>query len=172
MKKTRQHKINTDIKSTNVRLVGNGEPQVLSYYEAIKLAQSEGMDLICISDNGDTPVVRIEEYNKFLYNLEKKQKETKRNAVKIETHELKFSCEIDSHDLLTKSKKAVEFLTDGDKVKCTIQLKGRQNAKPERGELKMLELAALVDKIGLPETFPKLEGNKIIMILKPLPKNK
>ena len=172
MKKTRQHKINTDIKSTNVRLVGNGEPQVLSYYDAMKIAQSGGMDLICISENGDTPVVRIEEYNKFLYNIEKKQKETKKNSTNTETHELKFSCEIDTNDLLTKSKKAAEFLSDGDKVKCTIQLKGRQNAKPERGELKMLELAAMVDKIGLPETFPKLEGNKIIMILKPLPKNK
>lgn len=168
----RQHKINEDIKSFQIRLVGNGEPVILSTKEALKLAASEGKDLIMISDSGEIPVVRMEEYNKFLYNLEKKQKEIKKNAAKNQTHEIKLSCEIADNDLNTKSKKAHEFLTDGDKVKCIIQLKGRQNLMPERGELVMLKFATLLDSIGIPEAFPKLEGNKWLMTIKPREKKK
>lgn len=168
----RLHKINTDIKHDQVRLVGLGEPKVISHSEAIKLAFSEGKDLILISENGDLPVVRIEEYSKFIYNLEKKQKELKKNANKNETHEIKLSCEIADNDLNTKARKATEFLSNGDKIKCVIQLRGRQNAMPERGELVMLKFATLLDSIGIPEAFPKLEGNKWIMTIKAKEKKK
>lgn len=170
-KKERQHKINSDIKTTSVRLVGEGEPRVISTFEAIKLAQSQEKDLILISD-GETPVVRIEEYTKFVYNLEKKLKEQKKNSVQTEIKEIKFGCETDEHDLQTKAKKAIEFLTRGDKVKCLIQLKGRQNAMPERGELAMLKFVTMIEEAGIPEAFPKLEGNKWLMTLKPKPKDK
>lgn len=173
MKKTqRQHKINEDIKSYQVRLIGQGEPQILSTRDAFKIAIAEGKDLIQISESGDIPVVKIEEYNKFIYNIEKKQKELKKKTAKNETHEIKLSCEIADNDLNTKSKKALEFLSDGDKVKCVIQLKGRQNLMPERGELVMLKFATLLDSIGIPESFPKLEGNKWLMTLKPRDKKK
>ena len=168
MRKERKHKINTDIKFNTVRLVGMGEPQVLTFFEAFNLARAEGKDLILISENGDTPIVRIEEYTKFLYNLEKKEKELKKKSAQIETHEIKLSCEIADHDLETKSKKAIEFLEDGEKVKVIIQLKGRQNTHAERGELVMLKFAALLDKVGLPEAFPKLESSKWLMNMKPL----
>jgi len=167
MKKVRLHKINTDIRADRVRLVGTGEPIVLSFNEAYRMAQNDNMDLIMISDNGDIPIVRIEEYNKFLFTLQKKQKELKKNSTQNVIKEIKFSCEIQDHDLITKAKKAVEFLEEGDKVKCTLQLKGRQNAKPERGELVMYKFAELVAEMGLPEAMPKLEGNKFVMTIKP-----
>ena len=75
-KPERQHKINTDIRYLKLRVIGFGEPKILPFNEAFKIAQEEGKDLILISENGDLPIVKIEEYNKFLYNLEKK---TKRN---------------------------------------------------------------------------------------------
>ena len=171
-RKERLHKINHDINTYNVRLISSGEPKILSTIDAIKLAQSQEMDLILISENGDTPIVRIEEYTKFLYNIEKKQKEQKKNSVKTEIKEIKLSCEIAENDLNTKSKKATEFLSDGDKVKCVIQLKGRQNAMPERGELVMLKFAEMLNELGVPESFPKLEGNKWLMTIKPKPKEK
>jgi len=161
------HRINTDIKTTQVRLVGNGEPVILSTTEALKIAFNQQKDLIVISEGNGIPVVKIEEYNKFLYNLHKKQKESKKNAAKNQIHEIKLSCEIADNDLNTKSRKAVEFLEDGDKVKCIIQLRGRQNMMPERGELVMLKFATLVENVGAPEALPKLEGNKWLMTLKP-----
>ena len=168
----RQHKINTDIKSNQVRLIENGEPQILYTYEAIKLANSDGKDLILISESGDTPIVKIEEYNKFLYNMEKKQKEQKKNSLQSELKEIQLSCDIAENDLNTKAKKALEFLSKGDKVKCLIQLRGRQNAMPERGELVMLKFASLLDALGIPETFPERSGNKWLMTIKPKPKDK
>ena len=168
--KKRLHKINTDIRADRVRLVGYGEPIVISYNEAMRMARDESQDLILISENGEVPVVRIEEYGKFLYSLEKKEKEMKKKAVQNVTKEIKLSCEIGDNDLNTKSKKALEFLEEGDKVKCIIQFKGRQITKPERGEFVMWKFAGIVEKMGLPEAAPKLEGNKMIMMLKPRPK--
>lgn len=165
--KARLHKINTDIKQNQVRLVGNGEPVILSTTDALNIARSKEMDLILISETTEIPVVRIEEYTKFLFNIEKKLKEQKKNSIKNEIKEIKLSCEIDDNDLNTKAKKAIEFLTDNMKVKCLIQLKGRQNLSPERGELVMYKFAELVSAVGMPEAYPKLESSKMNMMIKP-----
>ncbi len=165
--KKRLHKINTDITFDRVRLVGYGDPIVLSFNEAFKMAKNEGHDLILISENGEIPIVRIEEYNKFLFNLDKKEKEQKKKSSQNVTKEIKLSCEIDDNDLNTKSRKALEFLEEGDKVKCVIQFKGRQITMPERGEIVMWKFASIVESQGLPEAAPRLDGNKMVMMLKP-----
>jgi len=162
----RKHKINSEIISNEVRLIGRGEPQVISIKEAIKLANDEEKDLILINDAQNPPIVRIEDYNKFLYETEKAEKEKKRNSQKSQLKEIQLSVNISDHDLETKSKKGREFLKDGDKVKVVISLKGRQKASPERGELVMLKFADSVSEFGLPEALPKLEGGKWLMMLK------
>jgi translation initiation factor IF-3 len=164
--KKRMHKINSDIISNQVRLVYNGTTSILSLKEALNMASNEGLDLIAISD-GEIPVVKMEEYSRFVYNIEKKEKEKKKNSSSNILKEIKLSCEIGDNDLNTKSRKALEFLQHGDKVKCIIQFKGRQINKPERGEIVMWKFAEIVADLGLPENNPKLEGNKMIMTLKP-----
>ena len=171
-RKERKHKINSDVRFQQVRLVGQDEPKLMSSYEAFKLAESMGKDLILINENQDPPIVRIEDYNKFIYDQEKAEKEKKKNAVRNEIREIQLSCEIADHDLETKSKKAHEFLKEGDKVKCVIMLKGRQKAMPERGELVMLKFAESLGEIGSPETLPKLDGSKWLMTIKPKVKKK
>ena len=171
-RKERKHKINSDVRFPQVRLVGQGEPRLMSSWEASKLAESMQMDLILINENQDPPIVRIDDYNKFIYAQEKAEKEKKKNAVKNEIREIQLSCEIADNDLITKSKKAQEFLEDGDKVKCVIMLKGRQKAMPERGELVMLRFAEVLGEVGSPESMPALEGSRWIMTLKPKSKKK
>ena len=166
-RRERKHKINSDIRFPQVRLVGQGEPRLMSSYEASKLAESLGKDLILINENQDPPIVRIDDYNKFIYDQEKAEKEKKKNAIKTEIREIQLSCEISDHDLETKSRKGKEFLIDGDKVKCVIVLKGRQKAMPERGELVMLKFAEILSDSGLPESLPVLEGSRWIMTLRP-----
>ena len=85
--------------------------------------------------------------------------------------EIKLSCEISDHDLEIKAKKGKEFLQDGDKVKCVIQLRGRQRGNPDRGQLVMLKFATILEDYGSAENVPKLETNKWLMILKPKKKN-
>jgi|LauGreDrversion4_2_1035121.scaffolds.fasta_scaffold232177_2 translation initiation factor IF-3 len=162
----RKHKINQELNFTEVRIVGRGEPFVISTKEALDIAFSEEKDLILINENQNPPIVRIEDYNKFLYNAEKAEKEKKRNSNKSQLKEIQLSVNISDHDLETKAKKGREFLNDGDKVKVVISLKGRQKANPARGELVMLKFAQLVEEFGIPESMPKLESGKWLMMMK------
>lgn len=164
--KQRKHKINSEVRFPKVRLIGRGEPIIISSYEASQIANSEEKDLILINENQDPPIVKIEDYNKFLYDLEKKEKEIKKNTSKTIIKEIQLSPEISDNDLNTKIRKGKEFLQDGNKVKCVIQLKGRQKSSPQRGESVMLRYAQSIQEFGIPEAMPKLEGGKWIMMLK------
>ena len=139
----------------------------MSSYEASKLAEQHEKDLILISENANPPVVRIEDYGKFLYEYEKREKENKKNQKKSDVKEISLSVNIADHDLGVKSKKAVEFLEDGNKVKLSLLLKGRQHNMSQQGQVVMLKFATLVEEFGVPEAMPKLEGSKWNMILKP-----
>lgn len=163
-----RHKINGEVRFPEVRLVGfYDEPKLMSSYEASKLAESEELDLILINENQNPPIVRIDDYKKFLYNLERAEKEKKKNSVKSVTKEIQLSPEISDNDLNTKIRKGIEFLQHGDKIKCVLQLKGRQRATPERGELTMLKYANGVEEFGVAESLPKLESGRWLMMLKP-----
>lgn len=163
-----KHKINGDVRFPQVRLVGfYDEPKLMSSYDASKLAESEGLDLILINESQNPPIVRIEDYKKFIYNLEKAEKEKKKNSVKSVTKEIQLSPEISDNDLNTKIKKGIEFLKDGNKIKCVLQLKGRQRANPERGELTILKFAKGLDGFGSPEALPSLESGRWLMMIKP-----
>jgi translation initiation factor IF-3 len=165
--KKRAHKINEEVRFPEVRLIGEGDSQVLSSREAMNIANNLELDLILINENANPPVVKIEDYNKFLYKIQKAEKERKKNSTQSVLKELKLSPEISEHDLNTKAKKGEEFLKEGNRIKCTIQLKGRQKATPERGELIMIKFADMLSELGTPEAMPKLEGSKWNMIIKP-----
>ncbi len=165
--KKRAHKINEEVRFPEVRLIGEGDSQVLSSREAMNIANNLELDLILINENANPPVVKIEDYNKFLYKIQKAEKERKKSSTQSVLKEIKLSTEISDHDLQIKSKKGEEFLKEGNRVKCSIQLKGRQKAAPERGELVMLRFAEILSELGTPEAMPKLEGGKWNMIIKP-----
>lgn len=166
--KENKHLINQQIRNPQVRLIGYyNEPTIVNTIEAQNIANSEGLDLILINNSQDPPIAKIGDYKKFIYETEKAEKERRKNAIKSTLKEIQLSPEIADNDLRTKSRKAIEFLKNGDKVKCSLQLKGRQKSSPERGELTILKFATLVEEFGIPESLPKLESNKWLMILKP-----
>lgn len=169
--KQRKHKINSEIDYPKVRVTGEGmQGEIINTEEALNIAESNGKDLILITENANPPVVKIEEYSKYLYQQEKMEKDRKKNSIKNETREIQLSCNIADNDILTKAKKAKELLLKSSKIKCVVQLKGREKAMPEKGELVLLKFANNVSDVGQPETLPKLDGGRWIMILKP--KNK
>ena len=136
MAKKRQHKINEEIYATQVRVTGEGiESTVMSKWDAIKLAEGLEKDVILISENANPPVVKIEDYNKFLYKQHQKEKENKSNSQKSELKEIGLSAFIGDNDLNVKIRKGIEFLQDGDKIKLNLLLKSREKARPEQGEL-------------------------------------
>lgn len=164
--KERKHKINSEVRFPQVRLVGSGETIILSSFEASKIAEQEGKDLILINEFQNPPIVRIEDYNKFIYDLEKSEKEKKKNTIKSELKEIQLSCEIGINDLITKSRKAKEFINEGDKVRCIINLKGRQKLMPERGEKVMYKFFEMLEDVGQYEDQPRLDNGKWSMTIR------
>jgi translation initiation factor IF-3 len=171
-KKEKRHKTNSEVRFDQVRVIGDEEPKIMSSFQASKIAQELGLDLILINESANPPVVRIDDYSKFLYNLEKQEKERKRNSQTQQIKEIQLSPDIADNDLNVKTKKAIEFLSKGDKVKVVLQLKGRQKQMPERGELTILKLITALEEFGDPESFPKLESSKWLAVIKPKRKSK
>jgi translation initiation factor IF-3 len=171
MKKQRKHKINSEVRFPQVRLVGMGEPKIMSSFEASQIAKSEEKDLILINESQDPPIVRIENYNKFIYDIEKSEKEKKKNSKTFQIKEIQLSTNIADNDLKTKSRKGKEFLNDGNKVKVVLQMNGRERQNPEAGEITILKYVSLLDNEGVAESMPKYEGNRWQVIMKPKKKN-
>jgi translation initiation factor IF-3 len=162
----RKHKINSEVRFPQVRVVGEGEPLLMSSYEASKLAESLGKDLILLNENQTPPIVKIEDYNKFIYDLEKSQKEKQKNQQKVELKEIQLSCDIAINDLQTKARKAKEFIEDGNKVRCVLRMKGRQKQMPERGRIVLEKFFDILVDVSQHEDLPKYDGDKWQMTLK------
>jgi len=151
-----------------VRVVGdNLEPQILSLREALNLSDQFELDLVEISPQANPPVCKIMDYQKFLYEQKKKQKEIKAKSAKIVVKEIRLGPHTDDHDFDFKVNHAVKFLKEGCKVKVDVFFKGRMIVYKDQGELILLKFAQAVEEFGKPEQLPKLEGKRMIMILNP-----
>jgi translation initiation factor IF-3 len=163
-----EHKTNHMIRVPQVRLVGdNVEAGIYDTPVAQKLAQDQGLDLVEISPQADPPVCKIIDYNKFLYEKKKKEKEMKAKSKVSEVKEIRFTPNTDDHDFDFKSKHAENFLKDGNKVKAYVQFKGRAIMFKERGELLLLKFAERLVSVGTLESMPKLEGKRMFAIFAP-----
>ncbi len=163
-----EHRTNHMIKVPQVRLVGeNIEVGVYDTQAAQKIAQEQGLDLVEISPQADPPVCKVIDYNKFLYEKKKKEKEMKANSKVSEVKEIRFTPNTDDHDFDFKSKHAQNFLKDGNKVKAYVQFKGRAIMFKERGELLLLKFAERLVEFGTLESMPKLEGKRMFAIFAP-----
>jgi translation initiation factor IF-3 len=163
-----EHRTNNMIRVPNVRLVGdNVTVGVYPIADAIRMAQEQALDLVEISPNADPPVCKIIDYNKFLYEKKRKEKEMKAKSKASEVKEIRFTPNTDDHDFDFKAKHAEKFLKDGDKVKAYVQFKGRAIQFRERGELLLLKFAERLNEVGVLEGMPKMEGKRMLAIWAP-----
>jgi len=154
-----------------VRLVGeNLEADVCTLEVARRLAKERELDLVEIVPNADPPVCRIVDYQKFIYEKKKKEKEVKAKTAKSVMKEIRFGPNTDEHDFNFKVKHAIKFLEEGAKVKAYVHFKGRTIAYKEKGEIILLKFAQELEEYGKVEMLPKLEGNRMFLHLAPLPK--
>ena len=165
-------RINEEITVSRVRLVGENVPEqgVFPTSEALKLADSLGLDLVEISAKVDPPVCKILDYQKYLYQQKKKAKEMKANAAKIVIKEIRFGPNTDEHDFQFKLKHAQEFLQEGSKVKASVFFKGRSILYADQGEKLLLRFAVELEDYGRAEQMPKLEGKRMMMMISPVKK--
>ena len=167
-KKEPEHLINERIDVPMVRVVGEGmEPTILNTKDALRRAYDQGLDLVMISPSANPPVCKIIEYQKFLYEQKKKEKERKANSNKIVVKEIRLSPQTDEHDFEFKLNHAIRFLKDGNKVKVDVFFRGRSIVYKEQGEAQLLKFAEALLDYGKPEQLPRLEGKRMLMIIAP-----
>lgn len=131
------------------------------------MAEEMEMDLVEISPNAQPPVCRIVDYQKFLYQQKKREKELKAKAVKMVVKEIRFGPQTDDHDYNFKLKHAEEFIKEGCKVKAYVFFKGRSILFKEQGEVLLLRLANDLEEIAKVDSMPTLEGKRMIIMLSP-----
>jgi translation initiation factor IF-3 len=161
--------VNDEIRVKEVRLIGvDGEQLGIKLTrEAQQMATDANLDLVNVAPTAKPPVCRIMDYGKYRYELQKKEKEARKNQKIVDIKEIRLSATIDEHDFQTKLRNAVKFLNDGDKVKASVRFRGREIAHAQIGKKVLDRLAVEVEDISSIERAPKLEGRSMIMILTP-----
>ena len=159
-------RVNDEIRvGGNVRVVGEGiESKVVAMSEARKIAEDMGLDLVEIQGKSDVPIVRACNYEKMLYELKKAAKKNKQHVKPLK--EIQLSVNIAKHDLETKANNAKKFIEDGSRVRVTLAMKGRELSRREDNKKSILEFIVMMDDVAIPESAPKDEGNKTVVILK------
>ncbi|MEL6660660.1 MAG: translation initiation factor IF-3 [Bacteroidota bacterium] len=174
-----QFRTNEQIRIPEVRLVGDDmdaisevagrkvAPGVYNTRQALDWARRLELDLVEISPKAAPPVVKIIDYNKFLYEKKKREKEIKAKAVKTVVKEIRFGPNTDEHDFEFKLRHAQRFLEEGAKVKAYVHFRGRTIVFKDRGELLLLRFLKELEDYGSAEALPKMEGRRMTVIVQP-----
>ena len=164
-----EHNINKFISAPTVRVVGEGiPPGVYTIDRALEMAKEQGLDLVEIAAKADPPVCKIVDYQKFLYDKKKKEKEIKAKAQKTVVKEIRFTPHTDNHDFEFKAKHAENFLKEGAKLKVYVQFKGRAIVFKDKGFQLMEKFIERLEDISKVEQEPKMDGRRINMFLAPI----
>ena len=171
-KRTKQRgpKTNERIRSPQVQVISSDGKNLgtLSTREAIDIAKQEGLDLIEISPNANPPVCKIIDVGKYKYDLQKKANKAKKKQKIVNLKEIKLRPVTEIHDYNFKIKNAQKFLKKADKVKFTVQFKGREMQHTHLGHELMKRIINDTSSLGKVEVSPKFEGKQIIMIIQSL----
>ncbi|MGI6086802.1 MAG: translation initiation factor IF-3 [Kiritimatiellia bacterium] len=162
-------RVNHRIRVPQVRCISDTGEQigVLSTSEALRLAESRGMDLVEISPNAQPPVCRIMNFGKYRYEESRKKKLARKNQSTTVVKEIKFHLNVEEHDYTTKLNRIKDFLQKGQRVKVSLMFRGRENEHRELGYALFERLQNDCEKAGVAESPPKLFGNNLVMLLKP-----
>ncbi len=136
------------------------------------MAKEQGFDLVEVAPAARPPVCRIMDFGKFLYQQKKKAHDSKKKQKQFQVKEVKFRPNIDDHDYGVKLRNALRFLEEGDKVKATVQFRGREMSKPELGLSLMRKLSADIGERGVQEGTAEMAGNRMHLIFGPGRKEK
>lgn len=145
----------------------NVEQGIYSFEQAMKIADDLELDLVEISPTAVPPVCKIVDYQKFLYQIKKREKEQKAKTAKVVLKEIRFGPQTDDHDYDFKLKHAKEFLKEGCKVKAYVFFKGRSILFKEQGEMLLARFATDLEDYAKVDQLPQLEGKRMIIMFSP-----
>ncbi|MFY9380634.1 MAG: translation initiation factor IF-3 [Eubacteriales bacterium] len=160
--------MNEAIKASSVRVVeGTEQLGIMPLERAKEIAYDKGLDLVLIAPNSDPPVCRIMDYGKYRYERDKKEKESKRKQQTVEIKEVQLSFKIDTHDFETKARRAIGFLSDGNKVRVVLRFRGREMVHQQIGRDLLLRFEEYCREYGTADKSPVLEGRQLVMFISP-----
>ncbi|PYK64028.1 MAG: translation initiation factor IF-3 [Verrucomicrobia bacterium] len=168
-----QFRVNGRIRAREVRVIfgSTGEQLgIMKLSDALRKAQSHGLDLVEVAPTANPPVCKIVSLGKFRYDISKHERDRRPGGAKLK--ELKFRVNIDEHDYLTKVRHGEEFLDRGNKVRVQLQFRGREMAHQELGLQLMEKVRKDLAGMSQVETEPKITGRNLTMTLTPLPANR
>jgi translation initiation factor IF-3 len=159
--------VNEEIRAREVLLISQTGEQigVVPLQDALRRAQAAELDLVEVAPEAQPPVCRIYDYKKVMYEQKRRIKASRKKARASELKELKMRVTIDPHDRDVKMRKAREFLEEGDKVKITLEFRGREQSRPQLGESLMAAVIKNIQDIGEPESQPSRQGRFMHLIL-------
>ncbi|WP_343204052.1 translation initiation factor IF-3 [Luteibacter sp. Sphag1AF] len=160
---------NSEIRVPKVRLLGAEGEQlgVMDTRDAQAMATEAGLDLVEIQPNGDPPVCRLMDFGKFKFEAQKKAQAAKKKQKQVEIKEVKFRPVTDVGDYQIKLRNMLRFLEEGDKVKVTIRFRGREMSHQDLGQNLARKIQDDVGENGVVESFPRLEGRQMVMMIGP-----
>jgi len=129
------------------------------------MAEDAGLDLVMVAPNAEPPVAKIVDHGKYKYEQDKQKKDQKKKPQEVKG--IKISPNIAENDMRTATRKAIDFLGNGDKVRVVCRFKFRELAYPDRGKQKLLWIAKELEEIGKPEKEPALNGREMVMVINP-----
>jgi len=162
-----KNRINEEIKSRQIRLIDEEGKQIgiITLEEGLKLAKELNLDLVEIQPKTTPPVVKLMDYGKFKFEINKKKSNIKKKQKEIKIKEIKFRPNTGTNDYMIKLKNIKKFLTEGNKVKITICFKGREIIHKKNGLDLIKKICDEIEDIGKIESVPKFEGKNIIAII-------
>ena len=171
----KEFRINRQIHAREVFVLdeNNQKKGVMSFFDALSLAEEAGLDLVEISPSANPPVCRITDYGRFRYEQEKRLKEAKKNQTVVKLREIRMQPKIDVHDLEVKTKAIAEFISGGDKCKVTIRFRGRELAHTELGKVVLDRILNLLTERQVEynvDSPAQMEGRNMSMLLSPVRK--
>ncbi len=151
------------IRIPNVRVVDENGSQlgVMPTAQALAMAQDRGFDLVEVAPMASPPVTRFLDFGQYKYELAKRDKEAKRRSRAVEFKEVRLRPKIGVGDFDTKVHRAIEFLEDGDRLKVTVQFRGREMTHPEIGRNLLERFVKRIEEHGLVERAPLMEGRSM-----------
>ena len=166
--------VNEKIRAREVRLISVGGEQlgVKSKSEALRLAEQANLDLVLVSPNAKPPVARIMDYGKYRFELQKRDRESRKKQKTVSVKEVRLSPTIEQNDFDTKLKNARKFLTKGSKVKVSIRFRGRAITHKEIGRDVLEKMAHATTDVATVIQHPKMDGRSMFLMLAPISDNK
>jgi translation initiation factor IF-3 len=166
---TKKIRHNGGIRAPKIRLIGAEGEQVgvVSLFEGLKMAEDAGLDLVEISPMVVPPVCKVMDFGKYCYSIEKKEKDNKKKHKVVDVKEIKFTSKIEEHDYQTKLRQCEKFLGRGDKVKVSMQFRGRERAHIDIGQGILNRLFKDIADISVIEKNFGLKGGTIVVTIAP-----